>query len=77
MYVGGFTVPYDISIALLCIGFALIALLWKENYGDGHKPGCLAGFACGILPDPTGGTRVWNWNRSQQIALYKLGKIYP
>lgn len=55
MYVGGFTVPYDISIALLCIGFALIALLWKENYGDGQKPGQLliCDALCLLIKDPS------------------------
>ena len=46
--------PYDISIALLCIGFALIALLWKENYGDGQKPGRLEPGFAGSYPIPVG-----------------------
>ena len=33
MYVGGYTLPYDMSAGLLCVGFGLIAVLWKENYG--------------------------------------------
>lgn len=32
-YVGGYTLPYDLSAGLLCLGFILIALLWTENYG--------------------------------------------
>ncbi|CAJ1373002.1 unnamed protein product [Effrenium voratum] len=33
IYYGGYTVPYDISAALLVVGFLLIASLWNENYG--------------------------------------------
>ena len=39
MYMGGYTLPYDISIVLLCIGFVLMWILWPENYGGVDSKG--------------------------------------
>jgi MFS family permease len=38
-YVGGYCGPFDMSIACLLGGMALILGLWKENYGDGDSEG--------------------------------------
>merc|ERR1719189_2343325 len=33
-YMGGYIAPFDLSILCLCIGMALIAPMWEENYGE-------------------------------------------
>merc|ERR1719499_854649 len=33
-HMGGYIAPFDLSILCLCIGMALIAPMWEENYGE-------------------------------------------
>mmetsp|Transcript_8633 Transcript_8633/g.20513 ORF Transcript_8633/g.20513 Transcript_8633/m.20513 type:complete len:477 (+) Transcript_8633:59-1489(+) len=39
VHLGGYTAPYDLSAALLCVGFCLICTLWSENYGETSPTG--------------------------------------
>jgi MFS family permease len=47
VYVGGFTMPFDVAIAALCLAFAAIARLWGENFG-GSKTAHTSGLSQGV-----------------------------
>ena len=39
IYYGGYTAPYDLSAAMLLVGFCIIATCWSENYGQRSETG--------------------------------------
>lgn len=39
IYYGGYTAPYDLSAAMLLVGFCVIATCWSENYGQRSETG--------------------------------------
>jgi len=60
---GGDLCPFELAIACLVLGAAIIACLWEENYGTDSRPSADPQKAAGFIPNITDCLRLWVQDR--------------